>query len=297
VVADAGGDVNAARLLLTVMDDAAWKDDMGRLVTGFIGRQQNGAWSTTTANLWGALALRSSRAHESTPVAGTTRASLGADSQQVDWRQVHALKAGQPVEQGRNLGTPALPGWWATPCSCPGPRAAPASWRDAPGQRQALADAAGAGGGALQAPFSAGYQIRKSMALLDAGARPGADGTYTAATCARDAGGDGRRAHDLGGGDRPDPRRRHHPGQRPGRDSIIATQGEKREGQGWPAFEERSFEAFRSYYDYLPKGTIKVEYTLRLNNAGHFAAAQPRRSAVRPEMFGEVPNAAVDVKP
>jgi hypothetical protein len=38
-------------------------------------------------------------------VAGTTRASLGADSQQVDWRQVHALKAGQPVEQGRNLGT------------------------------------------------------------------------------------------------------------------------------------------------------------------------------------------------
>ena len=83
-----------------------------------------------------------------------------------------------------------------------------------------------------------------------------------------------------------------------GRDSIIATQGEKREGQGWPAFEERSFEAFRSYYDYLPKGTIKVEYTLRLNNAGHFQLPPSRVEALyAPEMFGEVPNAAVDVKP
>ncbi|HSV78034.1 MAG TPA: alpha-2-macroglobulin family protein, partial [Ramlibacter sp.] len=51
------GDVNTARLLLAVMDDPAWKDDMGRLANGFIGRQQRGAWHTTTANLWGGLAL------------------------------------------------------------------------------------------------------------------------------------------------------------------------------------------------------------------------------------------------
>ena len=29
----------------------------------------------------------------------------------------------------------------------------------------------------------------------------------------------------------------------------------------WPAFEERSFEAFRSYYEYLPQGKHVVEYT------------------------------------
>jgi hypothetical protein len=51
------GDVNTARLMLAVMDDPAWKDDMGRLANGFIGRQQRGAWHTTTANLWGGLAL------------------------------------------------------------------------------------------------------------------------------------------------------------------------------------------------------------------------------------------------
>ncbi len=53
-----------------------------------------------------------------------------------------------------------------------------------------------------------------------------------------------------------------------GRDSQIATQGEEASGSGWPAFEERSFEAFRSYYEYLPKGVVKMEYT---------AAPQQRR--------------------
>jgi hypothetical protein len=57
VVAHANGDVNTARLLLAVMDDPAWKDDLPRLVNGFIARQQRGAWHTTTANLWGGLAL------------------------------------------------------------------------------------------------------------------------------------------------------------------------------------------------------------------------------------------------
>ena len=76
-----------------------------------------------------------------------------------------------------------------------------------------------------------------------------------------------------------------------GRDSEMATQGEKRDGSGWLAFEERSFEAFRSYYEYLPKGVIKMEYTIRLNNAGEFALPPSRVEAMyAPEVFGEVPN-------
>ncbi len=50
-------DANAARLILAVLDDPAWRDDLPRLVVGSLGRQQRGAWLTTTANLWGALAL------------------------------------------------------------------------------------------------------------------------------------------------------------------------------------------------------------------------------------------------
>ena len=87
-----------------------------------------------------------------------------------------------------------------------------------------------------------------------------------------------------------------------GRDSEIATSSEKKSasmgGGGWPAFEERSFEAFRSYYEYLPKGMVKMEYTVRLNNVGDFALPPSRVEAMyAPEMFGEVPNARVKVEP
>ena len=72
------GDANTAKLILAVLDDPAWKDDMPRLANGFILRQQGGAWHTTTANLWGGLALEKfSAAFEATPVAGMTNASHG----------------------------------------------------------------------------------------------------------------------------------------------------------------------------------------------------------------------------
>jgi uncharacterized protein YfaS (alpha-2-macroglobulin family) len=81
-----------------------------------------------------------------------------------------------------------------------------------------------------------------------------------------------------------------------GRDSAIATQGEKRDGEGWRAFEERSFEAFRSYYQFLPKGVTKLQYTVRLNNIGEFGLPPSRVEAMyAPEVFGAVPNALVKV--
>src|SRR4029077_6144633 len=83
-----------------------------------------------------------------------------------------------------------------------------------------------------------------------------------------------------------------------GRDSQIATRGEKRSGRAWAAFEEPSFEAFRSYYEYLPRGKHVVEYTVRLNNAGRFALPPTRAGGVDlPETFGETPNDSVEVAP
>ena len=75
------------------------------------------------------------------------------------------------------------------------------------------------------------------------------------------------------------------------------TSGEKKTGAGWPAFEERSFEAFRSYYAYLPKGEVQINYTVRLNNVGSFTLPPSRVEALyAPEMFGEAPNARVKVE-
>ena len=83
-----------------------------------------------------------------------------------------------------------------------------------------------------------------------------------------------------------------------GRDAASLTQGEKQQGWAWQAYVERSFEAYRAYYEFVPKGKFKVEYTVRLNNPGRFDLPATRVEALyAPEMLGEVPNATVTVKP
>jgi uncharacterized protein YfaS (alpha-2-macroglobulin family) len=146
----------------------------------------------------------------------------------------------------------------------------------------------------LKAPFSAGYQISKTITPVEQAVKgqytrgdvlritlevnASADMTWVVITDPIPGG-----ATILGGG--------------LGRDSQIATQGEKKTGAGWPAFEERSFESFRSYYEYLPKGVVKLDYTVRLNNVGEFALPPSRVEAMyAPEMFGEAPNARVKVE-
>ena len=48
----------------------------------------------------------------------------------------------------------------------------------------------------------------------------------------------------------------------------------------------------------MPKGRFSTEYTVRLNNAGSFNLPPTRVEALyAPEMYGEVPNAVVEVGP
>jgi hypothetical protein len=293
------GDVNTARLLLAVLDDPAWKDDMGRLANGFIARQQRGAWLTTTANLWGGLALEKFSARfEAVTVAGVTRASLGANSASVEWSKVERVKAtdssGAP-NQSTLFGAPASPGNLRNNSMF-------LPWGNSEGQLNVSHQGAGKPWLTLQslaaidlkAPFNAGYQIKKTITPVEQAA-PGkftrgdvlritlevnasSDMTWVVITDPVPGG-----ATILGSG--------------LGRDSEIATSNEKREGYGWAAFEERSFESFRSYYEYLPKGVVKMEYTVRLNNVGEFSLPPSRVEAMyAPEMFGESPNARVKVE-
>lgn len=302
------GDVNTARLLLTVMDDPAWKDDIAKLANGFIGRQQNGAWHTTTANLWGGLALEKfSKQFESAPVTGVTAASLGAAKAEVDWNKVERVKpgdAGGAPNQTTAFGAPASPGNlrnnsmflpWPTSSTSPAPQSAhDALLVTQNGAGKPWLTAQSIAAVELKAPFAAGYAIKKTITPVEQ-AVPGiytrgdvlrvslevnasADMTWVAITDPIPGG-----ATILGSG--------------LGRDSQIATQGEKRSGSGWPAFEERSFESFRSYYEYLPKGVVKMEYTFRLNNVGDFSLPPSRVEALyAPEMFGEAPNARIKVE-
>ena len=303
----AGGDVNAARLLLTVMNDAAWKDDLGRLVAGFIARQQNGAWGTTTANLWGQLALQQfSKVHEATPVAGFTLARLGAASGAVDWSKVTRLTAADPqgaAHAGTAFGAPASPGqlvhnqlllpWGAARA---GEKQALSVTHEGSGKPwltvQSLAAVE------LKAPLAAGYQIRKTVTPVERADPKLPAGQYSRGDVLRVTL-DITAASDMTwvAVTDPVPTGATILGSGLGRDSAIATLGEKLGRTTLPVFEERSFEAFRAYYDHLPKGTAKIEYTVRLNNAGSFQLPPSRVEALyAPEMFGQTPNARVTVK-
>ena len=279
-----GGDVNAARLIATVVDRPGWREDMPRLVSGLVARQNKGAWHTTTANLWGGLALDKFAAKfESEKVAGITRAAIEEKS---ETKSPQAL-AWATQAQGGVLNLP-----W--PKSEPVAAAvAVKAWHEGAGKPwltiQSLAAIP------LKAPFAAGYRINKTVTHVEQKNKgaftrgdvlrirlevdSSADMTWVVVADPIPAG-----ATILGAG--------------LARDSTVAQQGEHKSGDAWPAYEERSFEAFRAYYEYAPKGKWLVEYTLRLNQDGEFSLPPTRVEAMyAPEMFGVTPNARMKVMP
>ncbi len=294
------GDVNTARLMLAVMDDAAWKDDMGRLANGFIARQQKGAWHTTTANLWGGLALdKFSAKFEATPVAGVTKAALAAATASVDWAKVERIKTTDvsgAAHQSTFFGAPAAPGNLRNnsmflPWASAGKETLTVT-HQGPGKPWLTLQSIAAV--QLKAPFNAGYQIKKTITPVEQAVK----GIFTRGDVVRISL-EVNASADMSWVviSDPVPGGATILGSGLGRDSQIASSGEKKSGAGWPAFEERSFEAFRSYYEYLPKGVVKMEYTVRLNNVGDFALPPSRVEAMyAPEMFGEIPNARVKVE-
>ena len=298
------GDVNTARLMLAVMDDPAWTGDMGRLANGFIGRQQKGAWHTTTANLWGGLALdKFSAKFEATPIAGVTKAALAAATAQVDWAKVDRVKptdAGGAPNQTTMFGALASPGGLSNnsmflPWAKSGKDALSITHLGAGKPWLTLQSLAAV---QLKAPFNAGYQIKKTITPVEQANKSLPSGSYTRGDVLRitlevNASSDMTWVAITD----PIPGGATILGSGLGRDSEIATKGEKKSGSGYAAFEERSFEAFRSYYEYLPKGVVKMQYTVRLNNVGDFALPPSRVEAMyAPEMFGEAPNARVKVE-
>ncbi len=267
-------DTNAVRLILHLVETGQWTDDLPRLLRGALARQTRGAWDLTVANAWGVLAVEKfSRAFERTPVAGTSTARLPGVERRLDW-------AATP--KGAALDFP---------------------W---PAGREALAvEHAGTGRPwvtiaaraaiPLAAPLAAGYRIAKRVTPLE----PRPDGHVRRGDLLR------VRLEIEAQTDMtwvvvsdPVPAGASHLGRGLGGDSALATQGEAGSGRAWPAFEERGFEAFRAYFAFVPKGTFAVEYTIRLNQPGRFALPTTRVEALyAPELFGEIPNAAVDVDP
>ena len=269
----ASADANANRLMLAMLDNPAWQGDMGRLARASLGRQHHGHWDTTVANAWGTLALdKFSAKFESEPVVGNATATLAGVSKSVTLDAAH-------VEGGVLL---------------PWPRGSADLSLKQNGSGKPWVTVQSLAAVPIKAALSSGYTISKTITPID---------QKTPGVWSR---GDVYRVHlDLEAQsdmtwvvvDDPIPASASVLGTGLGRDSQIMSGGEQRTGWVWPAFEERTFEAFRSYFQFVPKGKWSVEYTVRLNNAGQFNLPPTRVEAMySPEMFGLSPNAAVVVR-
>ncbi|HEX2827960.1 MAG TPA: MG2 domain-containing protein [Burkholderiales bacterium] len=268
----ASADVNANRALIAVLDDADWKEDVGRLVRGTLSRQKRGHWGTTVANAWGTVAMaRFSEAFEKTAAGGTATITLGDRSL--------PAKVGKE-RQTQNIEWPSGRETLTIAHSGPG-----APWAIVQ-SRAALP---------LKAPLFTGYSIARTVTPVEQKER----GTWSRGDVYRvtlDV--DAQSDMTWVVIDDPIPSGALILGSGLGRDAATLTQGEKQAGWATPTFIERTHEAYRAYYQFVPKGKFKIEYTVRLNNPGRFDLPSTRVEALyAPEMFGELPNQAVAVKP
>ncbi|MFL6582820.1 MAG: alpha-2-macroglobulin family protein [Burkholderiales bacterium] len=267
------GDVNANRMLLATLDEDRWREDIPRLVQGMLGRQQRGRWNTTVANAWGVLALgKFSSKFEATPVTGRMQAHLDTQQNAIAWDK-------QPKGGSFDFKWPATPGTVSMS-------------HDGSGKPWVTLQSRAAI--PLQQPLFSGYRIVRSVTPVSArGTGDPRRGDVMRVRLEIEA------QSDMSWVvvDDPVPAGATILGSGLGKDSILAA-GEQKRGFVSPAFEQRSFDAFRAYYRFVPKGSWVIEYTLRLNNPGRFELPPTRVEAMyAPEMFGELPNAAVTVQP
>ncbi len=274
----ASHDAVAARLLLQVVEQPEWRDDAPRLLAALLGRMRRGAWDTTTANAWGAIAVRRFAAvHEHAPVGGRTRVEIapaGPAPISHDWAAPRAdVEIAQPdapatlTVQHRGAGRP----WVAV---------------------QSLATVP------LEAPVSSGYRLARRLEPVERrDATRWSRGDIVRVRLEFDA----RQPMNWVVLDDPVPAGATVLGSGLGRDSAIAVRepsGAARELQAQPTFVERGHAATRAYFEHLPAGRHVWHYTLRLNQSGVFRLPPSRIEAMyAPDVHGALPNPDLSVAP
>jgi len=267
---------NMVRLTLALTDANLWHDDVPKIMQGALALQQRGAWEGTITNAWGVLAIEKfAAAFEASRVAGVTTAALGATIDKLDW-------AHDPNGGSFDFAWPPAQSDLTTSHA---------------GSGSPWAELRASAAIPLKAPFSSGYTIEKTLTPVDSAHQGGwKQGDLVRVHLKIDAQTDMTWVVV----DDPIPAGASHLGIGLGRESQIATAGENENNQSWvwPSYTERAFSGFRAYYDYVPKGTFEVEYTIRLNQIGTFELPPTHVEALyEPEMLGELPNAPFTVTP
>jgi alpha-2-macroglobulin len=294
-------DTNAARLVDLALETSAlgtsksalveWLQDMPRVVNGLVKRQKKGSWSTTTANVWGVLALEKySAAFERTAVSGETKiALLGSaaspiSAQSVLWKEAsaNATIALKDAVQGTTYNAQLNHVGTGKPYALV--------------QLQAAVP--------ITAAVNNGYKLTKTITPVSQG-NVGAvqvgdvfridldieatqPMTWVAINDPLPSG-----ANVLTGGGTGTQGRRGSQILQAASSAVQATSSAaSRWSNAWLAFEEFRFDSYRAYYEFLPSGKHRVSYTIRVSQAGTMGSGATRIEAMyATDLYGELPNA------
>ncbi len=269
--------VNAARLLLLWAQTPEGREELTGLALGLLQRQHNGAWATTAENVAGSLAFEQfAKVMEDGPVTGAVTARLEeAQSGQAQSAQ-EAVRADNPKQVQPDADAVALP--WPSSGS---------------GQLQLTHEGEGQPWMTVQTlaavphdkPITAGLTLARKVTPVSQ-AKPGqwSRGDVYRVELALTA-----RAPTVWAviAD-PVPAGATVLGSGLGRDSAILAQAGGQGGEAstenetgmWPSYEERRFDGYQAYFEYLPQGVTRVSYTVRLNTEGDFQLPAPRAEAL-----------------
>ncbi|NLY65586.1 MAG: alpha-2-macroglobulin, partial [Alcaligenaceae bacterium] len=265
-------EANMARLLLSVINDKAWEKDIPHMLQGLLQMQKEGAWSTTTANLWGTLAVHQfTRKFEKVPAKGSVQMTLAPQSGEAQvWENLNLEQKVFSPWAGSGAETLSL---------------------QMQGQGRVWATVNALAAVPLTQPAYAGYVLEKTVTPVSQ-AVPGSwtqGDIYRVRLLVK-----AKSAMNWVVISDPVPAGATILGSGLGRDSMIATQGEENSYWRGPGFVERHPDTYQAYYEYMPAGESVMEYTVRLNTPGQFVQPPSRVQAMyAPHVYGELPNTAL----
>jgi uncharacterized protein YfaS (alpha-2-macroglobulin family) len=272
-------DAAVARTALVVQQwlavDARWKDDVPRLIQGLVDTQHNGSWSTTTGNAWGVAAMqRFAKNTEQGPVTGISHATFGGATNDQTWPEPEKMLLPWPQQGARD----------ALDLSHTGSGAPWATVQITAAMK-------------IDAPIEHGVSVRKTISAVEQKIKnQWSEGDVIKVSLEITSQSD---LSWLVVND-PIPSGATILGKSLGRESQLALSEAKIGTQWWwrPSSEERANDGYRGYYERVWRGSWTTEYIVRLNNVGTFNFPATRVEAMySPEIFGETPNATLEVKP
>ncbi|WOK37660.1 alpha-2-macroglobulin family protein [Sphingomonas sp. C3-2] len=266
------GDEMAVKALIATIGKPGWQDDSGRMMMGTAMRQRRGHWDTTTANAWGALAVRRfAAAYPATAIAGTTSVSLGEQALSRGWPQkadAAPLRLKLPAAQAPLiLNQSGGAGPWAMVSV-----------------RAAVP---------LTQPLSAGYKLARKVDVIQQKVKGRLTrGDVLRVTITVDASAE----RNWVVVNDPVPPGGTIIGGLGGQSAMLAEEGGANAQGVQPSYVERGKDAWRGYFEWVPRGQFTVSYAVRLNGSGRFSLPPTRVEALySPDIRAAVPNAPVTV--